>query len=120
MKRRLALLLAIVMVVGTMMMGCKSKSDLAGTTWVATSLEDAKGTKISGDNLKAIMDFTIEFKDDNKLHMAINGSETDGTYSQKGDKVTLTADDGSSLEVKVDGSTMTMEQNGSKVTFEKK
>jgi lipopolysaccharide export system protein LptA len=120
MKKRLAFLLVIVMVLGTMMMACGSKTKLEGTTWSLTSIE-AEGVTFKGDELKSAMggETTFEFKKDGVIVATAAETETEGTWSLKGDKITIDLE-GGKAEGTVDGSKMTIDQDGTKMVFEKK
>jgi hypothetical protein len=119
MKKRLALLLACVLLVSAMMVACGSSTKVEGTTWKLTKAE-MEGQTVEAEALDALGgESTFDFQKDGVLVGNMFGEEVKGTWKQSGSKVTLEID-GSSVDAKISGSKMTMEEEGNKLTFEKK
>lgn len=118
MKRKLLLLLAVLMIVGSMLLGCGSKTDskYVGTTWTMTAVE-AQGMKFEGDTLKDTMGTaTIKF-DAKKVTLSLAGADSEGTWSEKDDVITITAD-GESVDCPIEDSKLVVEMEGAKMYFE--
>lgn len=117
MKRKVSILLAVVMILGTMLMGCgaKNESKYVGTTWTLDSVE-AQGITIEGDTLKnAMPDSTIKFEE-KKVTLNFGDTKGDGTWTEKDDTITIKSD-GETLECPIKDSKLLVEAAGSKMYF---
>jgi uncharacterized lipoprotein YehR (DUF1307 family) len=94
MKKKFALILALVMVCATMLTACdgkKAENDLTGTTWTLNSMTSA-GEEYSYADLDGMgMIYTYEFKEDGVA--VYSGYDEDGTWKQDGNSVTITVID---------------------------
>ena len=111
-SKLLSLLLALTLVLGLAACGGGGGSettDLTGTTW-ALSGGSQGDTEVDKATLEGLLggEMTYSFEADDKLVMALNGVEVEGTWSQ----------DGSTVTVDVQGDTGTMTLNGDKLTIE--
>jgi hypothetical protein len=120
MKKNLVMVLALVVVLGMMMIGCGSKNDskYVGTTWSLAAFE-AEGMKIEGEDATSTMgECIIDFKSD-EVSLTLGGEKYKGDWSEKNDVITIESD-GESMECNFEDSQLVMEQDGVKLYFEKK
>lgn len=110
MKKLLALLLAVMMVFT--LVGC-SKS-VAGTYKMTKA--EMGGTELPMD---AAPEMTITLNKDGTVVLSSEGESENGTWTQNGDTLTLSSDEGEDMDLTVDGNNLIMEQSGVTVTFSK-
>jgi uncharacterized lipoprotein YehR (DUF1307 family) len=119
MKKKLALLFALVMVCATMLTACGGGSKLADTTWTLTSVsvDDVEVTAEQMD--ETFGESIITFEDNSVCKANFGGSEGEGTWKLDGDKVTITIDE-EDMEAVLSDSELVMDLYGTKMTFTKK
>ena len=119
MKKRLSILLAILMVLGAMLVGCGAKNDsvYVGTTWTLNSVE-AEGIVLEGELLASAMDAaTIKF-DAKKVTLNFGTENGEGTWSEKDNVITIESD-GETIECPITDSKLLFELEGTKMYFVK-
>jgi len=119
MKKRLSILLAILMVLGAMLVGCGAKNDsvYVGTTWTLNSVE-AEGIVLEGELLASAMDAaTIKF-DAKKVTLNFGTENGEGTWSEKDNVITIKSD-GEIIECPITDSKLLFELEGTKMYFVK-
>ncbi len=119
MKKRLSLLLAILMMLGVMLVGCGAKNDsvYVGTTWTLNSVE-AEGIVLEGELLASAMDAaTIKF-DAKKVTLNFGTENGEGTWSEKDNVITIESD-GETIECPITDSKLLFELEGTKMYFVK-
>ncbi|MBE5989698.1 hypothetical protein BXY41_104124 [Lacrimispora xylanisolvens] len=119
MKKRLSILLAILMVLGAMLVGCGAKNDsvYVGTTWTLNSVE-AEGIVLEGELLASAMDAaTIKF-DAKKVTLNFGTENGEGTWSEKDNVITIKSD-GETIECPITDSKLLFELEGTKMYFVK-
>ena len=119
MKKRLSILLAILMVLGAMLVGCGAKNDsvYVGTTWTLNSVE-AVGIVLEGELLASAMDAaTIKF-DAKKVTLNFGTENGEGTWSEKDNVITINSD-GETIECPITDSKLLFELEGTKMYFVK-
>ncbi|MBE5992922.1 hypothetical protein [Lacrimispora sp.] len=119
MKKRLSLLLAILMMLGAMLVGCGAKNDsvYVGTTWTLNSVE-AEGIVLEGELLASAMDAaTIKF-DAKKVTLNFGTENGEGTWSEKDNVITIESD-GETIECPITDSKLLFELEGTKMYFVK-
>ena len=119
MKKRLSILLAILMMLGAMLVGCGAKNDsvYVGTTWTLNSVE-AEGIVLEGELLASAMDAaTIKF-DANKVTLNFGTENGEGTWSEKDNVITIKSD-GEVIECPITDSKLLFELEGTKMYFVK-
>lgn len=118
MKKKLSLLLAVVMMLGIMLVGCgsaKNASIYVGTTWTLNSVE-AQGVTLEGETLKSAMDTaTIKF-DAKKVTLNFGEENGEGTWSEKDNVITIKSD-GETIECPITDSKLLFELEGTKMYF---
>ncbi len=131
MKKKLALILALVMIAMTLAAcGGSSSGDTIVGSWTIDTIE-ADGINISYDDyvkqaeaagmgeLAEMTKIEMTFKEDGTLTMSAAGAEMSGTWTGSGSSYTLTAD-GSSMDITLKDGKIVMEEDGQKVTLKKK
>lgn len=120
MKRKFALVLALIMVCATILTACGSKNvDVADTKWKLTSGEAADGTKVTGEMIESVYgEFTIEFKADGSCSVSISGQTAEATWKQEDKTVTLN-NNGTELVMVVDDGKLKVEEEGETIFFTK-
>ncbi|MBE5983193.1 hypothetical protein ACOAOT_14695 [Lacrimispora sp. AGF001] len=119
MKKRLSILLAILMMLGAMLVGCGAKNDsvYVGTTWTLNSVE-AEGIVLEGELLASAMDAaTIKF-DAKKVTLNFGTENGEGTWSEKDNVITIKSD-GEVIECPITDSKLLFELEGTKMYFVK-
>ncbi|WP_349673001.1 hypothetical protein [Lacrimispora sp.] len=119
MKKRLSILLAILMMLGAMLVGCGAKNDsvYVGTTWTLNSVE-AEGIVLEGELLASAMDAaTIKF-DAKKVTLNFGTENGEGTWSEKDNVITIKSD-GETIECPITDSKLLFELEGTKMYFVK-
>ncbi len=119
MKKRLSLLLAILMMLGAMLVGCGAKNDsvYVGTTWTLNSVE-AEGIVLEGELLASAMDAaTIKF-DAKKVTLNFGTENGEGIWSEKDNVITIESD-GETIECPITDSKLLFELEGTKMYFVK-
>ncbi|MBE5975646.1 hypothetical protein [Lacrimispora xylanisolvens] len=119
MKKRLSILLAILMMLGAMLVGCGAKNDsvYVGTTWTLNSVE-AEGIVLEGELLASAMDAaTIKF-DAKKVTLNFGTENGEGTWSEKDNVITINSD-GETIECPITDSKLLFELEGTKMYFVK-
>ncbi len=119
MKKRLSILLAILMVLGAILVGCGAKNDsvYVGTTWTLNSVE-AEGIVLEGELLASAMDAaTIKF-DAKKVTLNFGTENGEGTWSEKDNVITIKSD-GETIECPITDSKLLFELEGTKMYFVK-
>ena len=119
MKKRLSILLAILMLLGAMLVGCGAKNDsvYVGTTWTLNSVE-AEGIVLEGELLASAMDAaTIKF-DAKKVTLNFGTENGEGTWSEKDNVITINSD-GETIECPITDSKLLFELEGTKMYFVK-
>ena len=119
MKKRLSILLAILMLLGAMLVGCGAKNDsvYVGTTWTLNSVE-AEGIVLEGELLASAMDAaTIKF-DAKKVTLNFGTENGEGTWSEKDNVITIESD-GETIECPITDSKLLFELEGTKMYFVK-
>ncbi len=119
MKKRISLLLAILMMLGAMLVGCGAKNDsvYVGTTWTLNSVE-AEGIVLEGELLASAMDAaTIKF-DAKKVTLNFGTENGEGTWSEKDNVITIESD-GETIECPITDSKLLFELEGTKMYFVK-
>ena len=119
MKKRISLLLAILMMLGAMLVGCRAKNDsvYVGTTWTLNSVE-AEGIVLEGELLASAMDAaTIKF-DAKKVTLNFGTENGEGTWSEKDNVITIESD-GETIECPITDSKLLFELEGTKMYFVK-
>lgn len=119
MKKRLSILLAILMVLGAILVGCGAKNDsvYVGTTWTLNSVE-AEGIVLEGELLASAMDAaTIKF-DAKKVTLNFGTENGEGTWSEKDNVITINSD-GETIECPITDSKLLFELEGTKMYFVK-
>lgn len=117
MKKRLSILLAILMMLGAMLVGCGAKNDsvYVGTTWTLNSVE-AEGIVLEGELLASAMDAaTIKF-DAKKVTLNFGTENGEGTWSEKDNVITINSD-GETIECPITDSKLLFELEGTKMYF---
>ena len=117
MKKRLSILLAILMLLGAMLVGCGAKNDsvYVGTTWTLNSVE-AEGIVLEGELLASAMDAaTIKF-DAKKVTLNFGTENGEGTWSEKDNVITINSD-GETIECPITDSKLLFELEGTKMYF---
>jgi hypothetical protein len=119
MKKKLSLLLAILMMLGVMLVGCGAKNDsvYVGTSWTLNSVE-AEGIVLEGELLASAMDAaTIKF-DAKKVTLNFGTENGEGTWSEKDNVITIKSD-GETIECPITDSKLLFELEGTKMYFVK-
>lgn len=119
MKKKLSILLAILMMLGAMLVGCGAKNDsvYVGTTWTLNSVE-AEGIVLEGELLASAMDAaTIKF-DAKKVTLNFGTENGEGTWSEKDNVITINSD-GETIECPITDSKLLFELEGTKMYFVK-
>ncbi|MTK05561.1 MAG: hypothetical protein F8N38_00525 [Hungatella sp.] len=119
MKKKLSILLAILMMLGAMLVGCGAKNDsvYVGTTWTLNSVE-AEGIVLEGELLASAMDAaTIKF-DAKKVTLNFGTENGEGTWSEKDNVITIKSD-GETIECPITDSKLLFELEGTKMYFVK-
>jgi len=119
MKKRLSLLLAILMMLGAMLVGCGAKNDsvYVGTTWTLNSVE-AEGIVLEGELLASAMDAaTIKF-DAKKVTLNFGTENGEGTWAETDNVITIESD-GETIECPITDSKLLFELEGTKMYFVK-
>lgn len=129
MKKTSKIIVAVFALVSVMLLMVACSNDtpttgdtvtLEGTTWVISGGKTADGQEVTGDDVNAIFgEITYSFEADGKLVSSALGVESEGTYTQDGNSVTITAA-GVSQTGTIDGDQMTFESEGNTVAFTKK
>jgi hypothetical protein len=117
MRKKLALLLALVMICATMLTACGEKSDpdFDGTSWDLTELV-TEGMTIDAEQIEATgYSMTFEFK---KGGTVTGGNLGEAKWEHDGDTLSITAD-GETIDCKIDGDKFTLEMEGMKMVFTK-
>lgn len=119
MKKKLALLLALVMVCATMLTACGSSSKLSNTTWYLTKL-NVGDVEITAEQIEeAYGESKIFFKKNGVCEVLLDGEESEGDWKLDGDKVIIMSDE-ESIEGILSDSEFVLELYGTKMTFTKK
>ncbi|MBE5981488.1 MAG: hypothetical protein E7249_20525 [Paenibacillaceae bacterium] len=119
MKKKLSILLAILMMLGAMLVGCGAKNDsvYVGTTWTLNSVE-AEGIVLEGELLASAMEAaTIKF-DAKKVTLNFGTENGEGTWSEKDNVITIKSD-GETIECPITDSKLLFELEGTKMYFVK-
>lgn len=119
MKKKLSILLAILMMLGAMLVGCGAKNDsvYVGTTWTLNSVE-AEGIVLEGELLASAMDAaTIKF-DAKKVTLNFGTENGEGTWSEKDNVITINSD-GENIVCPITDSKLLFELEGTKMYFVK-
>lgn len=131
MKKKLALILALVMIAMTLIAcGGSGGSDTIVGSWTIDAIE-ANGINISFDDyvkqaeaagmgeIAALTNIEMTFSEDGAMTMTAAGQEATGTWTGSGSSYTLTVD-GDSMDVTLKDGKIVMEEDGQKVTLKKK
>ncbi len=119
MKKKIALLLALVMVCATMLTACGSSSSKFVGTWEMTSAK-AAGVEAIDQMRESGYDMSFKFNDNGKVKVYTNGEEQAETdWKEDGDKVTI-VEGSNEMDLTLNDGKLVMEQMGVTFTFEKK
>jgi hypothetical protein len=118
MKKKFALLLALIMVCATMLTACGGSSSKVIGTWELTSamsegIETVDQVKESG------FDMSFEFKDDKAVLFLGGEKQGELDWEEDGDKITV-SDGTTELVLTLTDGKLTMEESGATMVFEKK
>ncbi len=118
MKKRLALLLALVMVCATMLTACGG-SKLSNTTWYLTKL-NIEDIEVTAEQIEEMYgESKIEFKNGGLCKVRLDGEDSEGDWKLDGDKVII-SNDGEELACALSDSELVIDVEGVKMTFTKK
>lgn len=119
MKRKLALLLALVMLCATMLTACGSSGSKVVGTWEMTSAM-AAGIETIDTMKESGYDMSFVFDKNGKVKVISGGEEQgEADWKEDGDKVTI-SESGSEMEFTLADGKLTTEQSGATLVFEKK
>lgn len=119
MKKKLALLLALVMVCATMLTACGGSSSKIVGTWEMTSAM-AAGIETIDTMKEAGLDMSLVFEDDGKVKLLSGGEEqSKAEWKEDGDKVTI-SESGTEMVLTYADGKLSTEQSGATLVFEKK
>lgn len=118
MKKRLALLLALIMVCATVLTACGSSSKVVGT-WILSGAEVGE-VKASDDDLKAFGDFTMKFSSNGSVTVSNGGSDEVGKWKEDGDTITISNSTTTEIKLELKDGELTTEQGGATLIFKKK
>ncbi len=118
MKKLLAMLLAAMMVFTVV--GCDKKTagtepaNIAGSYKLTAGMDN--GTAVPEDQ---IPEYIIELSEDGGVTMTIMGISETGTWTQNGNVLTLTSDEGQTMDVTLEGNALVFTEGSNTMTFTK-
>lgn len=124
MKKRIAVLMLVAVMVVLALAGCGGKKDASPVvgTWKATEVE-AMGVNVKVDEYLEQMgmgDMKMEMSltEDGRFGMDLMGQQVEGSWRYNGSTLTLTAE-GEDLSAECEDGKITIEESGVKIIFEK-
>jgi hypothetical protein len=132
MKKRLSALFVIILILGIIFSGCKSKEEniveskdteeitVVGTWKIISASDEASGLDLTGEQLEAfgLDQYSVEFKEDGTLTAVMGSDTSEGTYTFQ--DTTVTADiDGKTITAQLENNQLTFEESGATIVIEK-
>lgn len=122
MKRtlRVTLIAALCLALALMAVGCSQQGASVVGRWTLINLSDADGNQVAGTDIENTFGYVViyEFQEDGTLVTSLGDQSVEGTWTQDGDKVTISLE-GQEGSGEIVEDTLTLEYADSVSEFER-